>query len=127
MYKQQANMPKQIEEQIERLCKQQSENKRLEQTMSATEADLAQVSLTHTPSPGLSLSHTHMSATEADLAPVAPSPITGTEVLENLKLVVLKYENTWAGAGASGAAGATVAGGQQQAHCCRVCQAQGLQ
>ncbi len=48
MYKQQANMPKQIEEQIERLCKQQSENKRLEQTMSATEADLAQVSLSHT-------------------------------------------------------------------------------
>jgi hypothetical protein len=36
-------MPKQIEEQIERLCKQQSENKRLEQTMNATEADLAQV------------------------------------------------------------------------------------
>jgi hypothetical protein len=61
MYKQQANMPKQIEEQIERLCKQQSENKRLEQTMSATEADLAQVSL----------SHTHMSTTEADLNQVA--------------------------------------------------------
>ena len=73
MYKQQANMPKQIEEQIERLCKQQSENKRLEQTMSATEADLAQVSLSHTPSPGLSLSHTHMSATEADLAQVSLS------------------------------------------------------
>jgi hypothetical protein len=79
-------MPKQIEEQIERLCKQQSENKRLEQTMNATEADLAQVSLTHT----------HMSATEADLAQVSlphtherhrgrPSP--GRPAL----LLVLKY------------------------------------
>ena len=33
----------QIEEQIERLCKQQTENKRLEQTKNATEADLAKV------------------------------------------------------------------------------------
>ena len=41
IFRQQANMPKQIEEQIERLCRQQTENKRLEQTMNATEADLA--------------------------------------------------------------------------------------
>ena len=41
IFKQQANMPKQIEEQIARLCQQQTETRKLEQTMSATENDLA--------------------------------------------------------------------------------------
>ena len=40
IFKEQASMPKQIEEQIERLCKQQSENKKLEQTVHAKDSDL---------------------------------------------------------------------------------------
>ena len=41
IFKEQANMPKQIEEQIERLCQQQTLNKKLELTVSAKDEDLA--------------------------------------------------------------------------------------
>ena len=41
IFKEQANMPKQIEEQIERLCQQQTINKKLELTVTAKDEDLA--------------------------------------------------------------------------------------